>query len=92
MPSGLFDIRDRDEVHSPDEIEAGYRQCVANDIHYLAVTPEPNGPVIPLAQFVKTLKARWQRAAQTAAAIDAIKAGYCSIEPKTAPPRSDARH
>lgn len=92
MPSGLWDIRDKCEVHTPAEIEQGYRECVANDVHYLATTPDPEGPVITLAAFVKNLKAQWQRAAQTGAMIDAIRAGYCSITPALSPPSIDARH
>ena len=92
MPSGLWDIRDRCEVHTPAEIEKGYRDCVANNVHYLAVTPDPDGPVVPLAEFVRSLKAQWQRATQTAAMIDAMRAGYCTITPNTAPPSSDVRH
>ena len=90
MPSGLYDIRDRDEVITPQEIEAGYQSCVARNIQYLELVP--GEPVMPIIRYVEILKARWKRAAQTAAMIDAIKQGYCSIEPATAPPRSDARH
>lgn len=92
MPSGLWDIRDKCEVHTPAEIAQGYRECVENAVHYLATTPDPDGPVITLAKFVQTLQAQWQRAAQTAAMIDAIRAGYCSITPASSPPSSDARH
>jgi hypothetical protein len=40
MPSGLWDIADKCEVHTPAEIEQGYRECVENDVHYLATTPD----------------------------------------------------
>jgi len=90
MPTGLYDIRDRDEVLTPQEIEAGFAAAKAQGIDYIGLVP--GQPVMPVARFKLILEARWKRAAQTGAMIDAMKQGYCSIEPATAPPRSDARH
>lgn len=90
MPSGLYDVRDRAEVLTPQEIEAGVAQCAAQGLQYIEIIP--GEPVMPVAAFVDMLKARWTRAAQTAQLIDAIKAGYCSVSPKASPPSSDARH
>lgn len=90
MPSGLWDIRDKVEVLTPQEIEAGRQECVRRNLQYIEVMP--GQPVMTVVRFVEILTARWNRAAQTAAMIDAMRAGYCSITPKTAPPSSDARH
>jgi hypothetical protein len=90
MPTGLYDIRDRDEVLTPQEIQAGYEACVAKNIQYIGLIP--GEPVMPVARYVQILKDRWDRCVKTAAMIDAIKAGYCSISPAGAPPSSDARH
>ena len=90
MPTGLYDIRDKAEVFHPEEIEAGRQQCIAANTQYIADVL--TGAAIPLATFVETLSKRWRRAVETSRQIDAMRAGYCSVEPITAPPRSDARH
>jgi len=90
MPTGLYDIRDRDEVLTPQEIQAGYEACVAKNLQYIEIIP--GEPVMPVGRYVQILKERWDRCVKTAAIIDAIRAGYCSIQPASAPPSSDARH
>ena len=90
MPLDIFDIRDKCEVLHPNEIAAGEAQCRAEGTDYLPSLVD--GQVIPLATFVATLKARWERACATARAIKAMQSGYCTISPVGAAPASDARH
>jgi hypothetical protein len=90
MPTGLFDIHDKAPIFTPDEIAAGEADCRARDIDYLELVP--GQPVVRLYDFVEALKQRWQRAAVTARMIDAMRAGYCTVMPKTHAPLSDARH
>ena len=91
MPIGVFDIRDRQPVFSPDEIDWGIKQCAAQNIDYVP-NPDGSNSVVPVAAFVERLKARWQRFAMTAKLMDAIRAGYCTIEPKGAAEPSRATH
>lgn len=90
MPLGICDIRDKCEVLHINEIAAGEAQCRADNIDYIPSLE--SGQVIPLATFVATLKARWQRACATAQVIKAIQSGYCTISDVGAAPASDARH
>lgn len=89
MGTGLFDIQDRAEVLHPNEIEAGKAQCIAENIHYVE---RLNGRPLPLTTFVERLTKRWQRATETHRMIEAMRAGYCTVEPRGAAPASDARH
>ena len=43
MPTGIFDIRDRAEVFTPDEIRAGQTQCVTENLQYIEI---PGAPAI----------------------------------------------
>ena len=56
------------------------------------ILPGKEGDDYWWADFNVMLQKRWQRAAQTSAMIDAIRAGYCTIEAASAPPMSGARH
>lgn len=85
----LFDIRDRERVMTPQEIEAGRQHCEANGLQYIE---GPDGRAIPLATYVERLTKRWHRAVQTGRIIDAIRAGYGTIEPAGSPAPSLARH
>jgi hypothetical protein len=62
MPTGLYDIRDREPVLHPDEIEAGRVLCEQQGLQYIA---GPDGRAIPLAAYIGRLTKRWQRAVQT---------------------------
>lgn len=90
MATGLYDIKDRAEVLTPDEIEAGAAQCMLRHTYY--ITDPGSTAAIPLQTYVSALKARWTRAAQTARMIDNMRAGYCTIEPLGAPPQSGMTH
>lgn len=85
----LYDIHDRQPVLSPEEIEAGRLECERTNLQYITGL---DGCAIPLATYIETLSKRWKRCAQTAMQIDAIKAGYCTIEAKGAPEPSRATH
>lgn len=90
MATGLYDIRDRGEVSTPNEIEHGRLHCEVSGIQYID-NPDGHG-VIPVATYIVTLQARWKRFAQTARMIDNMRAGYCTIEPLGAPPQSGMTH
>jgi hypothetical protein len=89
MPIGLYDIRDRAPVYSPDEIAAGRAAAEKHGLDYIA---GDDGRAIPLATYVYRLNRRWVRAVATGRQFQALTAGYCTIEAKGAPPPSDARH
>jgi hypothetical protein len=89
MPTGLYDIRDREPVLHPDEIEAGRVLCEQQGLQYI---DGPDGRAIPLAAYIGRLTKRWQRAVQTAQQMRALQAGYCTIEAKGAPAPSQATH
>lgn len=91
MSTGLYDIHDRAEVFHPNAIDAGLAECRAKNITHIPSAADPNR-VIRVPDYIRMLKARWQRCVDTATLIDNIKAGYCSILPNDAPPSSDARH
>lgn len=90
MALDIFDIRDKCEVLRINEIAAGEAQCRIEGIDYVPAVV--GDQVIPLAAFVHTLKARYERACATARAIKAMQAGYCSVSPVGSAPTSDARH
>lgn len=89
MPSGLYDIKDRMPVLTPDEIAVGKAVCDGNGWDHIST---PSGQLIPVDKYVAMLTAQWQRAVSSARMIDAMRAGYCTIEAVGAPPTSDARH
>jgi len=89
MPTGLYDITDREPVLTPDEMNAGRDQCLAQGLTHIR---GPNGKAFPLADYLTLLGMRWHRAVATSRIIDAIRAGYCSVDVPTAPPTSNARH
>lgn len=89
MPIGLFDIRDHEPVFPPDEIELGRQKCEAEGLQYIT---SADGRAIPLARYVEGLHKRFKRAGQTGQMIEAIRAGYCTVEAKGAPEMSVARH
>lgn len=89
MPIGLFDIRDREPVFAPDEIELGRQKCEAEGLQYIT---SPQNRATPLARYVEGLHKRFKRAVQTGQMIEAIRAGYCTIVRKGAPEMSVARH
>ena len=89
MPTGLYDIHDKADVFTPQEIEAGRLKCIADAIQYIN---GPNGSAIPITRYVEGLTKRWKRACETGLQIDAIRSGYCTIEPKGAPQGSHATH
>lgn len=90
MPTGLYDIHDKAEVLHPQEIAAGKAQCVADNLDY--ITDLITGRAIPLAAFVERLEKRFKRAVATGQMIDAMRSGYCTIEPNGSPPPSKATH
>ena len=87
--SHIYDIRDREPVRSPQEIEAGRLHCEKNGLQYIN---GPDGRAIPLAVYIERMTKQWERAVQTANMIDVIRAGYATIEPKGAPAPSRATH
>jgi hypothetical protein len=89
MPTGIFDIHDRAEILTPQDIEAGKQLCITNKTHYIEL---PGQRPIPLTTFVERLNGRWERARKTFLQIEAMRAGYCTIEAAGAPPQSEATH
>lgn len=89
MPTGLFDIRDRQPIFHPDEIAQGKAIAESKGLDYIEGS---EGRAIPLARFVEILTKRWHRAVLTGQQIDAIRMGYCTIEPRGSPEPSRATH
>lgn len=89
MPIGLFDVQDRAPVFHPDEIESGRKQCETQGLQYI---DGAGGRAIPLATYVERLVKRWRRALRSGQQMDAVRAGYCTIEPPDAPAPSRATH
>ena len=87
MPTGIFDICDRAPVFHPDEIAAGQKQCETAGQQCCDGCARGKAGL-----YVAMLTKRWQRAVKTGQVIDAIRAGYCTIQPNGAPPASRATH
>lgn len=51
-----------------------------------------NNKAYPLADYLHLLTLRWERAVRTSHIIDAMRAGYCTVDLPGAPPTSDMRH
>lgn len=89
MPIGLFDVQDRAPVFHPDEIAFGRAQCEQQGLKYIQ---QPGFRPVPLARYVDNLTARWKRALRSGQQMDALRAGYCTVEPLGAPEPSRATH
>lgn len=72
----------------PQEIEAGHTAAKAQGLDRIKF----GSSRMVLSRYVEMLQARWSRAQATAVHIDAIRAGYVTIEHPAAPPQSRATH
>jgi hypothetical protein len=82
MATGLCDILHKGNVFHPREV----MEAVENWDKF------PHQQQISKEDWQRGMMGRWHRCVETANLIDAIKAGYCSVQSPGAPPSSDARH